>query len=699
MNKKQEIVRFVILGVLVAVVLIIFSYELTIIQIAQVDYYKNKATAVTVTKQMVPAVRGEIVDRYGRPFTTNRVGYDIILDRAYLPYGQENEIILELTELMEDLGKEWIDHLPITKEEPFMFTENSDAEIAKLKKALGVNDYATAEECMHWLADPKFYNLYTYETDPDTGKETAIPYPPKIQRKLAGIRYEMVQQAFSLENPYTFASDVGSVVRDNIMERSYRLLGVDIIESPVREYVDGTLAPHILGITGPIYKEEMDTLKEQGLWWSRENPSGYRGNERLGKSGIEYSYESTLRGISGERMITLDARGNVVNVEETVPPTPGNTVVLTLDRDLQRAAQEALESVILGYQNNPNLSHENGRDTSAGAVVVQDPKTGEILAMANYPSYDISTYTQDYAKLSKEKPEPLLNRATMGLYRPGSTFKPVVAIGGLAENQITPTELITCTQVYGRFPDYPARCMHYDGPINVKTALQRSCNIFFYETGWRIGIDKMTEYTKQFGLGQKTGIEIQEATGRISNKETHEAFGELWTNGNVIQSAIGQLDHAFTPVQMASYVSTLANKGSRMKSHLVKSIKSYDFKETIQETEIKEVAKVSAPPEAFEAVHEGMVAATGVGGTSGWLWTGFPYTVASKTGTPEGSNTLHSTYICYVPAEDPQIAIAVVLENGGQGYTGAPVARKVAESYFLDSGKTETVPAVGNLLP
>lgn len=685
MNKKQQNIRFAILCGLVGGIFVLFIYQLMLLQIAEGESYKNKATQGTVSRQTVSATRGEIVDRYGRPFTINRVGYNIILDRAYLPYGKENEVLYRLITLMESLGQSWTDNLPISETEPFTFKEGYDSQVAQLKRDLEINEYATAEECMYWLSDQRFYNLWEYDAE--------------TRRKLAGIRYEMVLRDFSLENTYVFASDVGSVARDTILEHSYELPGVDVVESPIREYVDGTLAPHIIGMMGPIYKEEMTQLKEEGLWWSADNPQGYKGDEYLGKSGIEAAFESELRGQKGERLITLDNKGNVVDVEETVAPVPGNTVVLTLDRDVQRAAQEGLEETIKSLNANTALTHEQGRDASAGAAVAIHPKTGEILAAATYPSYDLSTYQQDYAALSTQKPEPLLNRATMGVYRPGSTYKPSVAIAGLSEGVITPTETITCNMVYTRFADYQPKCMHADGPITVVAALQRSCNVFFYETGWRLGIDKQNEYATHFGLGSKTGVELPEATGQLSSPATREAIGETWTSGNVIQSAIGQLDHGFTPLQMANYVATLANNGTRMQPHFVKAIKSYDFKTTISETQPEVVDQVPAPQSAFETVHKGMVAATADGGTSGWLWTGFPLTVASKTGTPEGDSTLTSCYICYIPAEDPEIAIAVVLENGGQGYTGAPVARAIAEEYFFGGSKTESVQDSGTLLP
>ena len=684
--RSKDVSRFLILGGVILLFLAAFVYQLMLLQISQGEYYKTKATAGSVTTQTVAAARGEIVDRYGRPFTINRASYDIILDQTFLPYGNKaNAVIADLIALMEDMGQGWIDNLPITSEEPFQFLEGRDSDITRLKNYLGVNEYATADDCIHWLADSKFYDLGTYDT--------------VTMRKIAGVRYEMACRDFSLANTYTFAQNVGILVSTAVQERSYMLPGVDVIESTSREFVNGTLAPHIIGTIGPIYAEEMAQLREEGKLWSQENKQGYKGNEYIGKSGIEQAFEEELRGQNGERRIVLNAQGEVISDEITVEPVPGNTVMLTLDRDLQQAAQDGLENTIRDLNSNASLTHEQGRDASAGAAVAIDPNTGEILAMATYPSYDISTYLEDYSSLVTQKPEPLLNRATMGVYRPGSTYKPSVATAGLSEGVITPSETITCNYIYTRFSDYQPRCMHTDGPINVVTALQRSCNIFFYETGWRLGIEKQNEYAAHFGLGSKTGIELPEASGQLSSPETREAAGEVWTSGNVIQSAIGQLDHGFTPVQMANYVATLANDGTRMQPHLLKAIKSYDFKTTIRETEPQVVDQVPASQEVFDTVRQGMIAATSTGGTSGWLWTGFPLTVASKTGTPEGDSTLTSCYICYVPAEDPQIAIAVVLENGGQGYTGAPVARAIAEEFFFGSPDAEEVTVPGQLLP
>lgn len=702
MSNRNERFRFLIVGGLVALVLLAFVYQLVFIQITQGEAYKRKVTQGYTRTQTVVAARGEIVDRYGRPFATNRISLDIILDQAYLPPGQENQVILELIQLLESLGQDWIDNLPIGEPEVgsdgmphYQFLPERETQVAKLKNDLNIQAYATADDCMDWLCSPAYYDLVPHDNDKPGQREWAED--PAIQRKLAGVRYEMAQQNFGYKNNYVFATDVSNTVATHVQERSYALPGVDVIQSTVREFSDGTLAPHIIGITGPLFQEDMDDLKEQGLWWSEDNQQGYRANDTIGRSGIEGAYENLLRGQNGERQITINAQHQVVEVTETVPPTPGHTVILTLDRDLQKVTQTALADQIAHLQMNTTINE--GKDANAGAAVCVDVKTGEILSIATYPSYDNSSFYQDYADLSGEDPEPLLNRATMGVYRPGSTYKPCVATAGLSEGVITPTETVLCTGVYTRLAPYTPRCLYVNGNIDVRHALQVSCNIFFYETGWRLGIDLQNEYAKHFGLGSPTGIEIVEARGQLSSRATREAVGETWNNGDIIQSAIGQLDHGFTPVQLAGYTATLANDGKRMQLHLVKGVSSYNFENVVEETQPQVIDQVPADQEVFQVVREGMIAASRPGGTSAMSWLDFPYTVASKTGTPESLDNLTSTYICYMPAEDPQIAIAVVIEDGGQGYTGAPVARKIADQYFFGGVDSETVSDPGTLLP
>ena len=702
MSPKEEKTRFLIVGTVIGAIILAFLYQLVFIQITQGEAYKRKVTQGYTRTQTVVAARGEIVDRYGRPFTINRISLDIILDQAYLPEGQTNQVIVELITLLESLDQDWIDNLPIS--EPaigsdgaphYQFLPEMETQVSRLKTDLGLAPYATADDCMWNMCSAAYYDLDPREDDKPGEREWASD--PATQRKLAGVRYEMAQQNFGYKNNYTFARDVSNLVATNVQERSFALPGVDVVQSTVREFSDGTIAPHIVGITGPLYREDMESLRDQGLWWSEDNQQGYRGSDTIGRSGIEAAYENILRGKNGERQITLNAQHQVVDVTEVVPPTPGGTVVLTLDRDLLKVTQEALADQIAILRQNTTINE--GRDANAGAAVCVDVKTGDILAAATFPSYDNSTYYEDYNELSRQKPEPYLNRATMGVYRPGSTYKPCVATAGLAEGVIEASETVLCTGVYTRLDPYLPRCLYVNGNIDVRHALQVSCNIFFYETGWRLGIDLQNEYAKHFGLGSYTGIEIPEAKGQLSSRATREAVGDTWNNGDIIQSAIGQLDHGFTPIQLAGYTATLASDGERRQLHLVKSVRSYGFQEVVEETQPEVIDQVPADKETFQVVREGMIAASLPGGTSAASWYDFPYTVASKTGTPESLDNLTSTYICYMPAEDPQIAIAVVIEDGGQGYTGAPVARKIADQYFFGNAEKETVTTPNALLP
>lgn len=481
-----------------------------------------------------------------------------------------------------------------------------------------------------------------------------------------------------------------------IREYSFELPGIEISQSTARDYVDGELAPNIIGVTGYISAEEYEEVDK----------SRYQYNDRIGKNGLEKAAESMLKGTRGTREILSDAKGNVLSSTETEPAVPGNTIITTLDKDLQRAALKALEDQIILMQE--TLPEDAGGSADAGAAVAVKVKTGEILAMANYPTFDLSQYYSNYSEVATDPMRPLFNRAAQGTYVPGSIFKPVVGVGGMAEGVIKPDDTVDCTHIYTRFPDYPAQCMGNHGLIDVRHALMVSCNIFFYDVGFRLGIDKMGQYAKELGLGVPTGIEIDEAEGRVTSPELFEALRahntppEAWSPGNVIQAAIGQLDHKFTPIQMASYVSTLANFGQRMKLHLIKEVKSYDLNETVETVEPVVLNTVEAEPEVWEAIRDGMVLVSRdtTYGSARYYFGDYPVTVASKTGSPEASSTYNATFICYAPAEDPEIAIAVVIEKGASGQKGAPVARAILDEYFgFDTSSQSAIPDENGLLP
>ena len=654
---KLRIRRWFMVGITIAI-LGVFVARLIQIQIVEGEAYANMLNPSNVSSQTVKAIRGEVVDRNGKPLAVNRMGYDVILDRAYLSPDKQNDIILELIGLFERLGETWTDTLPITATAPFAFREEYESEIARLKKLLGAQSYASAENAVYWLVQR--YKLEDYS--------------PEDQRKIAGVRYEMEQRGFNWNVPYTFATDINISSVIQVKERSYQLQGVEVEESGVRYYPNGNLAPHLIGNIGPIYAEEYPALKEKG----------YAMDDRVGNAGVEKAFEDLLRGTNGLRQIQIGQGGEVVQVVENPPPVAGKTVVLTLDNDLQLIGQEALEKQIAKLQ--ATAPAGQGREAEAGAVVAVEVKTGEVLVAATYPSYDLNTFSQEYSKLAAQELRPMFNRAVQGTYAPGSTFKPVVGMAGLTHGVIEEGSNVHCGRVYTFYaPGYQPTCLGYHGGINVVGALRVSCNIFFYDVGRRVGIENIVDMAAQLGLGQPTGIEIPEALGQISSPEAKAADpynDEAWFPGDVLQSSIGQMYNWYSPLQMANYAATLGNRGTRMKLTLVHEVRDYAMNQVLEPFTPVVAATVDAPREAFETVVEGMVAASGPSGTASATFGYYPITVASKTGTPETRDLPNSVFICFAPAEDPEIAVAVIIEKGWHGYTGAPVAKEIFNEYF-----------------
>lgn len=724
--------RIILLISLIVIVFVSFALKLMQYQIVNAEEYKEMAQGNYTSVQSIDAARGEILDRYGRPLAVNQVSYDIMINEAYLPADMKNTVIERIILLMEQEGQTWIDTLPISTTEPFTFlteTDSQKTQIEKLKTDNKINLDATADVTLNNLLD-KYdlleYNCascgYVYQGDISTEKDDYVCpecgaaksqftlADRTMARKIAGVRYQMEVYGSNASNPYTFSKDIPIDVVVKIREYSQQMPGVEIKETTSRRYVDGTLAPHAVGVVGSINAEEyeaenaqiLEQIKEEHPDWTEEQinelyqEQKYGYNDIIGKSGLEYAMEDELRGERGKKRITTDAQGNVLSTEIIKQAVPGNTIVTTLDKDLQRAALEGSAEFL--EMAKKTYSPEEGGSADRISVVAQDVKTGEILAMVNYPTYDLSDYYTKYSELSSDPLHPLINYCTQGIYMPGSIYKPVVGIGALASGVIDGDTLIDCKQIYQTGTDYNPRCLGLHGPINIQYALMVSCNYFFYEAGTRQGIDNIVKYSEQLGLGVESGIELSEATGHVSCPEYYESVregqvGGTWTYGNVLQSSIGQLDNAYTPLQMANYVATLANDGTRMRSHLVKSVESYNLEETISVTEPEVLNQVEADQEAFDQVREGMVRCSRdtTRGSARYYFGDYPIDVAAKTGTPQASGgDLDATFIAYAPAYDPEIAVAVVVENGYSGQRGAPIAKAIFNEYFGLNEETET---------
>ena len=653
-DKNQNISRsrqtiFIVIVIIAALIILI---RLMTMQIVEGESYRSYLTEGYSVTKTIEASRGNIYDRYGRPLATNRVRYDITVDKNNIVTDSENSIILELISILEENGEEWIDNLPITKEAPFEYTGTETAR-KRLRSTLDIADFASAEDVVFRLKE-------RYDLEGMSDEDF---------RKVAGVRYEMERVGYNYITPYTFAKDVSSTTINIISEHSYYFQGIEITENYEREYPNGDVAPHIIDITGIIYEEEYANLDK----------TVYGMNDIIGKSGLEAAFESQLKGKDGKLKVTYDANGEIISEEVIEEAVPGAAVISTIDMDLQRVTFSALEKQILNLRSTAEAG--KGKESEGGVAVVIDVGTGEILAAANYPSYNLSTYYQDYATLVETEYNPLFNRATEGTYAPGSTFKPVVATAALQLENITARSTVDCQHVYTYFTDYQPTCLGHHGKINVRHALGYSCNIFFYEIGRIMGIDNIRQYAYYYGLGEPTGVEIKERIGQVSNPDWAANKGIYWNNGDVLQASIGQGYSLFSPVQMANYVATIANKGVRVNAHFVKSINSHDFSEVIYETPIEVLSDMGMTDYTYETVLSGMLQSSQ--DSSGFVWADFDMPVASKTGTPQTTTkTVNSTFICFAPADDPQIAIAVVIEKGWQGYTAAPVAKEILQYYF-----------------
>lgn len=639
---KKKHTRINVLAGILAVILIIGTVRLTSLGVVNANKYITESDGMTMRTAVLKAPRGEILDSCGREIAVNREGYNIVFNSAYLNRENLNDLILVLCDYLTEVNAEWTDTLPLEKTAPYGFNEDISESFLS---SIGLAHYASSDNVFAKLTET--YDLSAYS------KEQA--------RIIMGVRYSMTAADFSIANPYVFAEDVPAKVMQKVSEGRYLLNGVSVETAHFREYVNADLAPHLIGTMGSIYKEEWEELKEKG----------YSYNDKVGKSGIEAYAEDTLRGTDGEITYYIDANGVVVDSVVTKAPVPGKTVILSLDKTIQDSTQQALGDAIKEL-------NAGGGSCTGGAAVVMNVKTGEIYASANYPTFDMKTYSEDYQSLLDAPNNPLINRAFQGIYPIGSTIKPIVAIAGIDNNLLGIGEYITCQGKYKYFKDYTPSCMKVHGSIGLNTAIAKSCNYYFFETGRRVGATKLSEYYRNFGLGVKTGVEISDSAGILA--EVNEG------SGDTLQIAIGQ-KNAFTPLQLAVYTSTLANGGTRYRAKLINSIVSYDLKETYTASSGEVMNTVAISPEALAAVKKGMLSVT-VDGTGASVFHDYSIKVGGKTGTSQNAGIDHSIFIAFAPFENPEIAIAVVLEHGNSGYAAGSVVRAALDAYFFSGEKS-----------
>lgn len=657
--------RLNIMNIFIGVLLLALLLPLANLQLVQGKYYAAMSDKRMYKSTPIKAPRGEIVDRYGNVMVTNTTAYSVIINHVGQTDEELNGLIYRLLSVFESKGIVYEDALPVSYA-PYTFTENlADAEkAAKWKKENKLEDAATAEQAME-----HFVSLYEIDK---------TVYDEQAARKIAGVRYDMVQKLFNARNSFTIMKDVNMEILTMIKENNQQFENVDIISEPVRSYPNGTLAAHVLGNVGSIYKEEYETLQDQG----------YSMNDLIGKDGIEKYLEQYLRGEDGRDSIQYNTSDDGVVLAGSVAAVPGDKAVLTLDSRVQKTAEESLAQAVT------TMRASGAHDANSGAVVAIEVNSGDVLAMASYPTFNPATFQEDYSKLVNDSSKPLWNRAISGTYAPGSTFKPLTAIASITEGVTGKYETINCTGVYDYYkPSYTPACWIYNdyggrhGPLDVRGALSVSCNIFFFESARRLGIEKLNEYGKKFGLGQATGIELSgEASGILAGPEEREERGGIWYPGDTIQAAIGQSDNLFTILQIANYCATIANGGTRYKPHLVKKVVKYDGSETVMEVQPEVAEQINIDPEVLSLVHQGMEAVVNSGVTVK-AFEGSDIKAAGKTGTAQvsGNKTPNSLFMAFAPADNPQVAVACIVENGGVngiGYHVARVARNIFETYL-----------------
>ena len=700
-KRFQTRVRGILL--LLAVVLMGFVWVLYDLQYVHGEDYLEQSRRRIAKTETVEAARGEILDRYGRVLVSNRTGYNVSLDTSFM--GEErNQMLLELLAICREEGVAWSDSLPVSGEAPWTFaladarertfTTLRPSSAAYDRGALGPsgNEVEAAAStgallpAEDWLAAVRS----AFDIDPALSGQAA--------RDLIGVLYELTLRAREITyNAYVFAEDVSMPFIVKVKEAG--LAGVNIVPTSVREY-NTAYAAHLLGRVGPIYPEEVEEYTAKG----------YALNAYVGKDGVEAAFEDYLHGSPGTRALETNDQGKVVSGDdnwlvdgetgEAMAPDPGDNVVLTLDIELQEAVERILAAGIEGL---------DSEDTEGGAAVVVDVSDGGVLAMASYPTFDLVTYTQNYNPLLSGPLSPLRNRATQETYPPGSTFKMVTAIGALEEGIVEPDTEILDTGRYRYWDDYQPQCWYYrdygqtHGLENVSEAIRDSCNVFFFDAGRRLGISKLEEYAAMFGLGEPTGIELYEETGYMDGPEYTESLGQTWYEGNTLPAAIGQGNSRFTPLQLANYVATLANGGTHYSAHLLKEVKSNDFSQVVYEREPEVLNQLTIDPENLSAVTQGMLMVTTEGSARSYFagLTDMGISVAAKTGSAQVSSTTESNalFVAFAPYEDPEIALAIVVERGGSGSTLASIAAQILEYYFSSGGGMETVAQENTLLP
>lgn len=721
MNQRpSQLTRFRVMAAMALAVLAIYLVVLFNTQVVHHEEYLAKSIQTITRMENVEASRGIITDRSGRTLVTNQSTYSLTFDASLLKPGEnQNDAILRLVTLCRDQGVAWEDNLPLSLDGAAHFTVDTLTDTQKSRFFSYLRDLKPTRELLaayvrqhpELLKPPKEGET---ALDPATAKDTELlkqtnsaaltnslllnagvtpaklfnwmredmklsgDYSDSDARLILGVRYELkLRKLGANNNAYVLAQNVDVAFCSLISDGQFQ--GAKIIRSSARQYAT-TYAAHILGTVGGI-SDYTDDLKERG----------YRMDDTIGLSGVEAAFEDYLRGTDGKRMISVNSDGKITGEYYSVEPRSGYTVELTVDLKLQQAVEDTLAVKVA------QLNQKDHLDSRGAAAAVVKVGTGEILSLASYPTFDLSTWRQDYAELSSDPATPMLNRAASSAYAPGSTLKPATAVAALESGATTPSETLFDTG-YWKYPSTTWNggtwCWKHSGhgKVNATTAITNSCNYYFAEMGYRMGLDTLNEYYSALGLGEPTGIEIGEKTGR-------QATNEGGSN-QAPWAAYGQADQLYTPLQLANYIATLVSGGQHCPAHLLKSVKSYDNSEIIATGDTTPLNTLNISDSTLQAVKKGMYGYTQPGGMVYSYFKDCIVSAGAKTGTAQlgGGLKNNGVFVAFAPYDDPEIAIALVLEKGDAGAALATTAVDIINAYF-DREDTASILPENQLIP
>ena len=736
MDHKGSGIRLRVLAGIFLAVMAVFLGVLYDTQVNDYEYYYASSIRTIARPEAVEAARGNLTDRDGKVLASSRPSYNLTFDASLLDGGQdESQALLRLLKLCRDRGLTWEDGLPISLEAPFAYRLDALGSSARgrfltyLREDLedaaeALGDYLLRHPDLLETVDedgerknPADRILASDRLDTDRKKADALleeltadqlsaallsgaglsadrlislmredldvpaAFSDGEARLVLGVQYEIRSRDLSREDPYVLAEDIDRETISLLNDGAYA--GAKVSLSSVREY-ETAYAAHILGYLGSIEsQEEKDALGE-----------GYAWNDSVGKTGAEAAFEKYLKGDDGTRVVSMNEDGKVTGEYYSTEPVPGATVELTVDLDLQQAVEDALAATI------QEMDRTDPNDRRGGAAVVLDIDTREVLAMASYPTYDLSTFRQPeiFAALNTDTRQPFNNRATQGHYAPGSTLKPLTAVAALEEGAIPSTTERLRSPVTWYYPNDPTRshinCAGGDhGRLNVTEAITKSCNYFFAEMGYRLGMDTFLDYLDAFGLGKSTGIEIGDYAGTLpENPEGQDRAP--W-------AAFGQGNQDYSPLQIANYIATLVSGGKLLQPHLLKAVKSYDSAEILAVGQAEELGSVAISPETLEAVKKGMLGYTQPGGSVYSAFRDCVVTAGAKTGTSQlgGDQTENGLFVCFAPYDDPEIAVAIVIEHATWGANAARAGVEILNAYFTAGEDAAPVTGENQLLP